>query len=181
MKVSIEEIFIQFNYEEAATKRCFYRDHLEILSSASQHQHRHWHQHCKRFIFAFITFFKKIEYLCYFLCLVMVSLPLCYKYLFLYDFLFIHSKASIGVLEKDYLNIRKHPSIGVLKNQLLRKFLHTLHTFQRNIQGGVLFKYTRRPSWDCSKKLFRAAILQTGIYRSNLDVHYSAQKTQSFN
>ena len=38
-----------------------------------------------------------------------------YKYLYLYDFLYIHSKASIGVLEKDYLNIRKHPSIGVLK------------------------------------------------------------------
>ena len=55
----------------------------------------------------------------------MVSVPLCYKYLFFYDFLFIHSKASIGVLEKGYLNIRKHPSIGDLKKQLLRKFLHT--------------------------------------------------------
>ena len=64
-----------------------------------------------------------------------------------------------------------------LKKQLLRKFLHT---FQENIQGGVILKYTCRPSWDCSKKLFRAAILQTGIYRSNLDVRYSAQKTQSF-
>ena len=103
------------------------------------------------------------------------------QYLFLYDFLFIHLKASIGVLEKGYLNIRKYPSIGVLKKQLLRKFLHTLHTFQQNIQGGVLLNYTCRPSWDCSKKLFRAAILQTGIYRSNLDVRYSAQKTQSFN
>ena len=54
--------------------------------------------------------FKKVEYLCSFLCLVMVSVPLCYKYLVLYDFLFIQSKASIGVLEKSYLNIRKHPS-----------------------------------------------------------------------
>ena len=53
---------------------------------------------------------KKVEYLCSFLCLVMVSVPLCYKYLVLYDFLFIQSKASIGVLEKSYLNIRKHPS-----------------------------------------------------------------------
>ena len=60
-------------------------------------------------------FLKKIEYLCYFLCLTMVSVPLCYKYLFLYDFLFIHSKVSIGVLEKGYLSIRKHPSIGVLR------------------------------------------------------------------
>ena len=72
------------------------------------------------------------------------------------------------------------PSIGVLKKQLLRKFLHTLHTFQGNIQGGVLFKYTRRTSWDFSKKLFRATILQAGVYPSNLDVRYSAQKTQSF-
>ena len=54
-------------------------------------------------------FLKKVEYLCSFLCLVMVSVPLCYKYLVLYDFLFIQSKASIGVLEKSYLNIRKHP------------------------------------------------------------------------
>ena len=79
---------------------------MEILASASQHQqHRHWHRHCKKIIFA-IRFFFKVEYLCPFLCLVMVSVPLCYNYLVLYDFLFIQSKVSIGVLEK---NIRKHP------------------------------------------------------------------------
>ena len=53
-------------------------------------------------------FFYKIEYLCSLLCLVMASVPLCHKYLLLYDFLFIHPKAIIGVLEKGYLNIRKH-------------------------------------------------------------------------
>ena len=47
--------------------------------------------------------------------------------------------------------------------------------------GWSSFRRTRRLSWDCSKKLFRACILQTGIYPSNLDVRYSAQKTQSFN
>ena len=88
-------------------------------------------------------FFFKVEYLCSFLCLVIVSVPLCYKYLVLYDFLFIKSKASIGALEKSYLNIRKHPS-WCFKKQLLQKFLHTLHAFQRNIQGCVLFKYTSR-------------------------------------
>ena len=82
---------------------------MEILALASQHQHRHWHGHCKKIVFAFRIFFK-IEYFCYFLCLVMVSVPLCYKYLFLHDLLFIKSKASIGVLENSYLNIRKHPS-----------------------------------------------------------------------
>ena len=56
------------------------------------------------------NFFFKVEYLCSFLCLVMVSVPLWYKYLVLYDFLFIQSKVSNGVLEKIYLNIRKHPS-----------------------------------------------------------------------
>ena len=83
-------------------------------------------------------FLKKQIFFFYFLCLVIVSVPLCYKYLFLYDFLFIHSIASIGVLENCYLNIWRHPSIGVLKKQLLRKFLPTLHTLQRNIQGGVI-------------------------------------------
>ena len=78
-----------------------------------------WHRHlsisivigngiAKKIIFAVRIFFKKVEYLCSFLRLVMISAPLCYKYLVLYDFLFIQWKA-IGVLEKSYLTIRKHP------------------------------------------------------------------------
>ena len=69
-----------------------------------------WHRHLSISIVIGIGIAKKVEYLCSFLCLVMVSVPICYKYLVLYDFLFIKSKASIGVLEKSYLNIRKHPS-----------------------------------------------------------------------
>ena len=69
-----------------------------------------WHRHLSISIVIGIGIAKKVEYLCSFLCLVMVSVPLCYKYLVLYDFLFIQSKASIGVLEKSYLNIWKHPS-----------------------------------------------------------------------
>ena len=69
-----------------------------------------WHRHLSISIVIGIGIAKKVEYLCSFLCLVMVSVPLCYKYLVLYDFLCIKSKASIGVLEKSYLNIRKHPS-----------------------------------------------------------------------
>ena len=34
------------------------------------------------------------------MCLVMASVPLCYKYLFLYDFLFIHPKLSVGFCRK---------------------------------------------------------------------------------
>ena len=81
-----------------------------------------WHRHLnisividisiakKLFLSSEFFFVKKVEYLCFFLCLVMVSVPLCYRYLVLYDFLFIQSKMSIGVLEKSYLSIRKHPS-----------------------------------------------------------------------
>ena len=79
-----------------------------------------WHRHlsivigngiAKKLFLPVEFFFKKeVEYLCSFLCLVMVSEPFCYKYLVLYNFLFIQSKASIGVLEKSCLNIRKHPS-----------------------------------------------------------------------
>ena len=78
-----------------------------------------WHRHlsisivigiAKKLVLPWEFFFKKVEYLCSFLCLVMVSVPLCYKYSVLFDFLFIKSKASIGVLEKSFLNIRKHPS-----------------------------------------------------------------------
>ena len=50
-----------------------------------------------------------------FWCFVMISVPLCCKYLLLYDFLFIHPKNSIGVLEKCCLNFRKHLSIAVFK------------------------------------------------------------------
>ena len=55
----------------------------------------------------------------------MASVQLCYKY----DFLFIHQKVSVGVLEKAYLNLRNHRSVGALKKQLLRKFLDILYTF----------------------------------------------------
>ena len=65
-------------------------------------------------IFCLQKFFWKNR-ICFFLGLFMASLPLCYKYLFLYDFLFIHPKVSIGVLEKGYLNFRKYPFICVLK------------------------------------------------------------------
>ena len=68
------------------------------------------------------NFFFKVEYLCSFLWLVMVSVPLCYKYLVLYDFLSIKSKASIGVLEKSLLNIRKHPSWCFKKNNCSKNF-----------------------------------------------------------
>ena len=77
-----------------------------------------WHRHLSIIIGNGITkkvflpweLKEKVEYLCSFLCLVIVSVPLCYKYLVLNDFLFIKLKVSIGVLEKSYLNIRKHPS-----------------------------------------------------------------------
>ena len=79
-----------------------------------------WHRHLSISIVIGIGIAKKVEYLCSFLCLVMVSVPLCYKYLVLYDFLFIKPKASIGVLEKCYLNIRKYPSWCFKKTTALK-------------------------------------------------------------
>ena len=61
----------------------------------------------------FFFFFFKVEYLCSFLRLVTVSVPLCYKYLVLY-------KTSIGVLEKSFLNIRKYPSWCFKKTTALK-------------------------------------------------------------
>ena len=65
--------------------------HLEISVSASWHHHHHWnqdwHRHCKNFIFVFRSFFEKIKHFCSFLCSVIASALLCYKYLFLYNFL----------------------------------------------------------------------------------------------
>ena len=92
-----------------------------------------WHRHlsisivigngiAKKIFLSWEFFLKKVEYLCSFLCLVMVSVPLCYKYLVLYDFLSIKSKASIGVLEKSLLNIRKHPSWCFKKNNCSKNF-----------------------------------------------------------
>ena len=95
----------------------------------------------------------------------------------LHDFLFIQSKVFWKKAIWTFGSIRP----GVLKNNCSENFKHNLHTFQQNIHGWVYFKYTCRSYWDYSKKLFRAAILQTGIYPSNLDVRYLVQKTQSFN
>ena len=49
-----EEILIQFSYQEAAIKRCFYRGHMQIL--ASRHRHRYWNRHCEK-IFCLQNFF----------------------------------------------------------------------------------------------------------------------------
>ena len=62
--------------------------------------------------------------------------------------LFEHSEASVH---------------WCFKKQLLRKFLHI---FQRNIQGGVIFKYTRRPSWDCSKASLEQLFCRQGFIRA---------------
>ena len=57
-----EDIFIQFNYQDAVTKRYLSKP-FGNLNMTSQYQHRHWNRHChrhrKKFIFAFRFFLKK--------------------------------------------------------------------------------------------------------------------------
>ena len=87
-----EEIFIQFRYQEAATKRCFYLGHLEISASASSLEFPLALAMQKIYFCLRNFFWKNRIFMGFFWCLVMVSVPLYYKYLFLYDFLFIHFK-----------------------------------------------------------------------------------------
>ena len=78
---------------------------------------KYWHRHLsisiviaeKIFLPLGFFLFKKSKIFMFFLVLSYGISSLCYKELVLYDFLFIKSKASIGVLEKSYLNIQKHP------------------------------------------------------------------------
>ena len=85
------------------------------------------------------NFVLKTEYLCSFLCLVMASVPLCYKYSFLYDFLFIHPKVSIGVIQKGGLSFRKHSSIVFWKNNCSEHFCIFCILSRENIQGKSSF------------------------------------------
>ena len=106
----------------------------------------------------------------------MASVPLCYKYLFRYDFLLAHPHVSTGFLEKRYLNYQKHPSIRVLKKQLPQKFLHI---WQQNFQGRVLFKYTPGPFLDFSKKLLGQKELFKLFCRAPLRICFCKKKFHS--
>ena len=74
-------------------------------------------------------FFRKKQYLCLitsilFPTLYSAPLLLCHKYLFLYDFQFIHPFRHPSVFyKKGSFNFWKHPSIGVLIKNLLLNFL----------------------------------------------------------
>ena len=93
-----------------------------------------WHRHLSISIVISISiakklflppeiFFKKSRKFMFFLVLSYgVSTPLLQ--ILLYDFLFIQSKASIGVLEKSYLNIRKHPSLCFKKTTAPKIFAY---------------------------------------------------------
>ena len=150
---------------------------MEILASTSPHQHCHWHQHCKKNIFTFRIL--RSEYLCSFLCLVGISTTLLHILISLrfpvHPFRAVYSCSRKRLFEHSETSLH-----WCFKETTVPKISAYFAYFLANIQGGVLFKYTCRPSWDCAKKFFGAAILQTGICPSNLDVRYSVQKTQSF-
>ena len=140
----------------------FYRDYLEISASASRHHHRHWswlwHWHCKKIIFTSRNFFLKKEHLCSFFCLVLASVPLCYKYLFFYDTLFIYPKAFISVLEKDFLNFRRHLSIVFWKTNYFEYFCKLPSKMSRTEQ-----LFCREPvnACFCKKELHSTCYLRS--------------------
>ena len=83
-----------------------------------RHQHchwnRHWRRHCKDFSFAFKSFFEKTAFLFLLVLIYGISTTLL-QILISLRFIFIHQKASVGVLERGYLNFRKDPSPSGLK------------------------------------------------------------------
>ena len=167
-----EEIFLQFSYQEAATKRCllmpFRNLGIGISASASSLESALASALQKNY-FCLQNFFLKIEYLCSVLCFVMASVPLCYKYSFLYDFLFIHTKASIGVIEKGYLRFWRHrqlyfekvtaPDISAYFASFPREasrvefFLYTLAGLPGNFRKSSLEQlFCREPVSACFSK-----------------------------
>ena len=143
-----------------------YWDPLEISASAPQHQHRHWnwhwYRHCKKFIFACRTFFKKIEW-CSFLCLVMASVPVYYKYSFFYDFLFSHPKASICVLEKGYLSFRKHPFIVFWKHKCSEHFCIICIISRETSRVGIFLHTLAGLPWSFPKSSFEQLFCREAV------------------
>ena len=79
----------------------------------------------------------------------------CYNYLLLYDFGSIYQEASIGVRKKRLLGIFGSTRLFVFwKNSCSKTFWKLPN---KKIYGGDLRKYTHRPSWEFSKKLYIAA------------------------
>ena len=142
-----------------------------------------WHRHLsisivivKKIIFAFRIFLKKNKNICFFLVL---SYGISTTLLQILLSLRFPIRPFKGVHWCSRKRLFEHSEASIhwcFKKQLPQKFLHTLHTFQRNFQGGVLFKYTRKPSWNCSKKLLEQLFCRHGFI-SSLDVRYSAHKT----
>ena len=129
---------------------------MEILASATQHQHRHWYRHCKKIIFAIIIsfFLKKSRIFMFFLVL---SYGISTTLLQILSSLRFRIYPVKGVHWCSRKKLFEHLEASILvffKKKRHRKFLHSLHTFQQNIQDCLLIKYAYRPSWDYSKKFF---------------------------
>ena len=55
----------------------------------------------------------------------LAPVSLCYNYSFLYDLLFIHPEASIGIVKERFLEYLEYLSISISKKQLKLKFWET--------------------------------------------------------
>ena len=92
----------------------------------------------------------------------MASVLLCCKHLFSKDFLLNHPTASIGVLEKDYLNFWRHQFVCISKKYLLsicklpskasrvKPFLSTLEDLPGSFPKSCLeLLFSREPDSTC--------------------------------
>ena len=81
--------------------------------------------------------------------------------------------------------LSKAPVRGCFKKQLLQKFLNILHTFQWNIEGGVLFKCTCRPSLgffqkDLKNSYSEENLLAPASVKRNFTAHVISGMFQNF-
>ena len=78
-------------------------------------------------------------------------------------FHFHPSKGVHWCCRKRLFELLEAPLRRCSENTTVSKFLHIFHTFQRNIEGGVPFKYIRRPFWNFFQK-----VLQNSYSEENL-------------
>ena len=143
--------------------------HFGILTTINWHQdqlrHRHGLKHCKNDIFTLRNFFLENRTLM-FIALIFIfvllfsclpSLSLWDNYLLLSNSPFIHPQSSTGLLEKRLEEFSKIPVHQCFEKKAALKILRNISV---KYPWWSPFEYRCRTSWDFSKKLSSAGIVQ---------------------